>query len=692
MRCKILHESEGRMRVHVFSEKMTLDQADILEYYLRDVDGVIDVKVSDRTANATVCYVVGMRDDLIRAFAAFSYDDPRAKSLVPENTGRALSRHFQDKLTMALVRRVFWNLLAPMHLKRVVTVFKAIPYIKRGLDSLRAGRLDVDVLDATAIGVSLLRNEMKTASSLMFLLQVGGILEEWTQKKSIDDLARAMSLNISNVWKKENGTEALVPIQSVAVGDKIVVRAGSQIPLDGKVIGGEAMVNQASITGEPLAVAKEEGSYVYAGTVVEEGECIFTVDKVSGTGRYDKIVKMIEESEKLKSDTEDRASKLADKLVPYTLGGTVLIYLVTRNITKALAVLMVDFSCALKLAMPIAVLSAMRESSYYQISVKGGKFMEGVAQADVIVFDKTGTLTHAEPKVKQVVSFGGRDEMEMLRLAACLEEHYPHSMAKAVVAAAEEKELHHEEHHSKVEYVVAHGISSWVEGEKVIIGSHHFVFQDEKCSVDEDGERALENLPQHLSHLYMAINGKLAAVLSIEDPIREEAAAVITSLHNLNIKKVIMLTGDSKGTAKTVAEKLGIDEYRAEMLPEEKALYVEEERKKGNTVIMVGDGINDSPALSAADVGIAISDGAPIAREIADITISADNLFALTNLKSISDGLMRRIQKNYRFIISFNFGLILLGIGGVITPVTSSLLHNMSTLAVGVHSTTNLLE
>ncbi len=555
------------------------------------------------------------------------------------------------------------------------------------------GKLEVAVLDATAITVSMLRGDTETASSIMFLLRIGEILEEWTHKKSVDDLARTMSLGVDRVWvRTDSGEEVLVPVGDVRVGSNIVVRTGGMIPLDGKVVGGEATVNQASITGESLPVRKDAGSYAYAGTVVEEGECVIRVEKNSGSGRYDRIVKMIEESERLKSATEDKASHLADKLVPYSLGGTIAVYLLTRNVTKALAVLMVDFSCALKLSMPLAVLSAMRECSFHYISVKGGRFLEAVSEAQTIVFDKTGTLTHAQPRVAEVVPFGGRDEAEMLRLAACLEEHYPHSMANAVVAEAAARGLQHEERHSKVEYVVAHGISSQVGDDKVVIGSYHFVFQDEGCHIPEGEQDRFDALDPAYSHLYLAISGELAAVICVFDPLREEAPAVIESLRRLGLNKIVMMTGDNERTARAIAAQVGVDEYHAEVLPEDKAAFIRAEHEKGRKVIMIGDGVNDSPALSEADAGIAISDGAAIAREIADITVSADDLFALVTLKAISDALMHRIHRNYRTIIGFNFSLIVLGVAGVLPPATSSLLHNASTIAISLHSMTNLLE
>lgn len=689
MKCTILHESPNRMRIHVEEEPMSLSQADIWEFYLKSVEGIMDAKVHDRTGNIIITYICN-REKIIKCLSEFSYE--KALSLVPEHTGRQLNREYENKLAFTVLKRVIGKAFLPYPLKTAFAIFYGTKYISKALKALSKRNVNVDVLDGTAIGISLVRGNFSTAASIMFMLKVGEILEEWTHKKTVDDLARSMALNVDNTWLIQDGKEILTSINEIKVGDKILVRTGNVIPLDGKVLVGEAMVNQASITGESIPVHKAEGSYVYAGTVVEEGCITISVDKDLGSGRYDRIVKMIEESEKLKSNTESKAGKLADKLVPYTLGATVITYLLTKNVTKALSILMVDFSCALKLSMPIAVLSAMRESNFYNISVKGGKFMEAVSEADTIVFDKTGTLTHAVPKVAGIVTFGGKDETEMLRLAACLEEHYPHSIANAVVEEAKSRGLIHEENHSTVEYVVAHGISSKVGDEKVIIGSHHFVFQDEGAVIPEGEEVKFDNIPPEYSQLFLAISGKLASVILIEDPLREEAMAVINSLKKLGIKKTIMMTGDNDRTAKVIAEAVGVDEYYAEVLPEDKANFIKAEREAGRKVIMIGDGINDSPALSEADVGIAISEGAAIAREIADITISADNLFALVTLKSVSDALMARIKKNYRFIISFNFMLILLGVGGVIPPTTSAFLHNLSTLGVSVKSMTNLLE
>ena len=690
MKCKIIHESRGRLRVHLECARMSLDEADVLEYYMRSVDGVDEVKVYDRTRDAVICYCAE-RASVINALAAFSFPTAEAMQLVPEHTTRELNREFEDKLAMAVLRRTASKLFLPVPVTTAIAIVRSLKYIHEGLKALLHGRLSVAVLDATAVSVSMLRGDFSTASSVMFMLSLGEILEEWTHKKSVADLAGAMSINIDKAWLRTGETETLVPVGDIRPGDEIVIRTGCMIPLDGKVIEGEAMVNQASMTGESMPVAKRPGSYVYAGTVAEEGECVVCVEKASGGGRYDRIVKMIEESEKLKSTAEDKASRLADRLVPYTLGGTVLTYLDTRNVTKTLAVLMVDFSCALKLSMPIAVLSAMRESSGHNVSVKGGRFLEAVAAANTIVFDKTGTLTYATPTVAQVVPFGGREESEMLRLAACLEEHYPHSIANAVVEEAKRHGLSHEEYHSQVQYVVAHGISSMVEGKKAIIGSAHFVFEDEGCRIPEGEEEKFSTLPAEYSHLYLCIAGELAAVICIHDPLRREAKAAVRALHDCGIDKVVMMTGDSRRTAEAVAAEVGVDEVFAEVLPEDKAAYIRSEKAAGRKVIMIGDGVNDSPALSEADAGIAIATGAAIAREIADITISSENLFELVTLRRLSEALMDRIHRNYRFIVGFNCSLIALGVAGILPPATSALLHNLSTLAVSMKSMTNLL-
>ena len=688
MKWNILHESPGRIRVHAMQKRMTMAQADILEYYLKAQEGVIEAKVYDRTGDAVIFYE-GKREGMILALSRFSYKGN--EGLVPSQTGRALNREYEDKLVLTVVDRVISTLFYPIPLKRVITGVKAIPYLFKGLQTLFQRKIEVSLLDAVAISASILTGDYDTASSVMFLLSVGEILEEWTHKKSVDDLARTMSLNVDKVWTLVQGEEVLLPLTEVEVGQEIIVRTGNMIPLDGKVSFGEAMVNQASMTGESIPVRKKIGSSAYAGTVVEEGECRIRVEKLAGSGRYDRIVKMIEESEKLKSATEDKASHLADKLVPYSLGGAALTYLLTRNVTKALAFLMVDFSCALKLSMPVAVLSAMREAGTHKISVKGGKFMEAISEANTIVFDKTGTLTYAKPKVEDIITFKDSDENEMLRMAACLEEHYPHSMANAVVAEAEARDLHHAERHSKVEYVVAHGISSIYEGKHVLIGSHHFIFDDEHCTVPKGEEEKLASIPPEHSALYLAVDGELTTVILISDPLRKEAVGVIQDLKALGIDKVVMMTGDNKKTAHAVARMVGVDEFHAEVLPEDKASFIQEEHRLGRKVIMVGDGINDSPALSEADAGIAISAGAAIAKEVADITIQEGDLYELVILKKLSNRLMKRIHGNYNFIIGFNAMLIALGLAGIMTPSNSALFHNISTIATGLKSMTPLI-
>ena len=688
MKWNILHESPGRIRVHAMQKRMTMAQADILEYYLKAQEGVIEAKVYDRTGDAVIFYE-GKREGMILALSRFSYKGN--EGLVPSQTGRALNREYEDKLVLTVVDRVISTLFYPIPLKRVITGVKAIPYLFKGLQTLFQRKIEVSLLDAVAISASILTGDYDTASSVMFLLSVGEILEEWTHKKSVDDLARTMSLNVDKVWTLVQGEEVLLPLNEVEVGQEIIVRTGNMIPLDGKVSFGEAMVNQASMTGESIPVRKKIGSSAYAGTVVEEGECRIRVEKLAGSGRYDRIVKMIEESEKLKSATEDKASHLADKLVPYSLGGAALTYLLTRNVTKALAFLMVDFSCALKLSMPVAVLSAMREAGKHKISVKGGKFMEAISEANTIVFDKTGTLTYAKPKVEDIITFNNADENEMLRMAACLEEHYPHSMANAVVAEAEARDLHHAERHSKVEYVVAHGISSIYEGKHVLIGSHHFIFEDEHCTVPKGEEKKLANIPAEHSALYLAVDGELSTVILISDPLRKEAVGVIQDLKALGIDKVVMMTGDNKKTANAVARMVGVDEFHAEVLPEDKASFIKEEHRLGRKVIMVGDGINDSPALSEADAGIAISAGAAIAKEVADITIQEGDLYELVILKKLSNRLMKRIHSNYNFIIGFNAMLIAFGLAGIMTPSNSALFHNISTIATGLKSMTPLI-
>jgi len=695
MKCLILRESAGRMRIHlVQKQKMTDRQADLIEDYLSKIDGVTKVAVYVRSGNVAVTYAEPeQRDVLVDALSTFSFDTCDPEGLVPVNTGREINRHYQGELVFAVVKRFVRKAVLPGRIRMVFSMCRAGKYAWRGLKCLRRGKLEVPVLDATAILVSMFRGDFKTASSIMFLLKIGDILEEWTHKKSVDDLARTMSLNVDKVWVQAGETEVLVNVKDVQAGDHIIVRTGNVIPLDGKLVSGEAAVNQSSMTGESIPVKKSAGSYVYAGTVVEEGQCVICVEKTSGTGRYDKIVGMIEDSEKLKSAVESRASHLADKLVPYSFAGTALTYALTRNATKALSFLMVDFSCALKLSMPLAVLSAMRECSRYGITVKGGKFMEAIADADTIVFDKTGTLTHATPSVAKIVTFGDWEEDEALRLAACLEEHYPHSIANAVVREAQKRDLKHEERHSKVDYVVAHGISSHVGRRKTLIGSYHFIFEDEKCELPKGRELTkFKKIPDEYSHLYLAVSGKLAAVICISDPIRSEAPDVIEGLHRMGMSKVVMMTGDNERTAKAVASKLGLDEYHAEVLPEDKAEFIRREHELGRKVIMIGDGINDSPALSEADAGIAVSDGAAIAREIADITIATDDLNALLMLRYLSQRLMDRINRNYKVIMSFNTGLIGLGVLGILAPGSSALLHNASTIAIGLDSMTDLAK
>ena len=691
MKFVIKHEIKGRIRIHILQSRMTFEQADTLEYYLSNNKLVTSVKVRERLQDATISYI-GSREDIIKLLTSFKYNNVEVPDVYLQNSGRELNREYWDKL----VNKVFLyganKIFLPNPIRECITLTKSVKYLWNGVRTLASRKIEVPVLDATAIGVSIPRNNMNTAGSIMFLLGIGEILEEWTHKKSVDDLARSMSLNVGKVWLCQGEQDVLVSTSDVREGDLVRVHMGNIIPFDGTVVSGEAMVNQASLTGESIPVQKNAEGIVYAGTVLEEGELVIRVDQTNGSSRYEKIVTMIEESEKLKTSMESKASHLADKLVPYTLLGTGLTYALTRNATKALSVLMVDFSCALKLAMPISVLSAIREASLHNITVKGGKYLEAMAEADTIVFDKTGTLTKANPTVVDVVSFNGQDSDELLRIAACLEEHFPHSMAKAVVDAAAEKNLEHEEVHSEVEYIVAHGISSMIDGQKVVIGSHHFVFEDEKCTVDPEKMDTFNSLPPEYSHLYMAINNRLAAVICIEDPLREEAAAVIQSLKMAGIGKVVMMTGDSDRTAKAIAKKAGIDEYYSEVLPEDKANFVEKEKAKGRKVIMIGDGINDSPALSAADIGVSISDGAEIAREIADVTIGADNLYEIVTLKALSNSLVKRIDKNYRFIVSFNAGLIVLGVAGIIPPTMSALLHNGSTLAIGMKSMENLLD
>ena len=691
MKFIIKHEIPGRIRVHMVQPKMTFEEADILLYYLVNLENVTKAKVYERTQDAVIYYEKDRRE-IIKALQKFGYDRVTVPEGLTEHSGRQMNAEYQEKLLMKVVMRFGGKLLIPAPVRAVWTGVRSLKYLQQGIASLKKGRLEVAALDATAIGVSILRRDMNTASSIMFMLGIGELLEEWTHKKSVGDLARDMSLNVGKVWLLREEQEILVPAKQLEPEDLVVVRMGNVIPFDGVVSGGEAMVNQASMTGEAVPVKKTAESYVYAGTVVEEGELIICVKAVSRATRFEKIVTMIEESEKLKSNLESHAEHLADQLVPYTLAGTILTWLLTRNVTKALAVLMVDFSCALKLAIPISVLSAIREAGAHNITVKGGKYMEAAANATTIVFDKTGTLTEARPTVRKVVSFCEQSEDELLRMAACLEEHFPHSMAKAVVEAARKRGLEHEEMHSKVNYIVAHGISTTIEGKRVVIGSHHFVFEDEKCSVREPWIRQFETLPEECSLLYLAIEHELAAVVCIEDPLRKEAADVVRALKATGLEKVVMMTGDSEKTAASVARRVGVDAYYSEVLPEDKAKFVEQERASGRTVIMIGDGINDSPALSAANVGIAIRDGAQIAQEIADITISAENLWEIVMLRRLSEALMRRIQKNYRSIVGINATLILLGVTGILQPTTSALLHNMSTLTISLTNMKNLLD
>ena len=693
MKFTIKHESRGRMRVHMEQYRMTYEQADTLLYVIHNHRNVTFVKVYDRTADAVIEYV-GDREQIIELLRHFHYESANVPQTVIKTSGRELNNSYQEKLIGSVVWHYSKKLLLPLPIRTALTVGRSIKYIGIGLKCLLQRKIEVPVLDATAITVSLVTKDFSTASSIMFLLGIGELLEEWTHKKSVDDLARSMSLNVSKVWlRTPENQEILVESSKIQKGDKVVVHMGNVIPFDGEVLDGDAMVNQASLTGESVPVQRTVGNTVFAGTVVEEGEITIRVKEVEGNNRFDQIVTMIEESEKLKSELEGKAEHYADKLVPWTLGATGLTYLLTRNVTKAMSILMVDFCCALKLAMPISVLSAIREASLYNVTVKGGKFLEAVAEADTIVFDKTGTLTKAHPTVVDVVNFNDEySSDDMLRVAACLEEHFPHSMAKAVVDAASKKGLSHEEMHTKVEYIVAHGIATSINGKRTVIGSYHFVFEDEKCVVPEGKKPLFESLPLYYSHLYLAIEGKLSAVICIEDPLRDEAAAVVTSLKKAGISKVVMMTGDSERTASVIAKKVGVDEYYAEVLPEDKAAFVEREKAKGRKVIMIGDGINDSPALSAANVGIAISDGAEIAREIADITVGSDDLYQIVTLKYISNALMKRIKSNYRKIVGFNSGLIALGVAGVLPPTTTALLHNGSTILISVNSMKNLLE
>lgn len=678
------------MRIHILQSRMSFEQADILQYYLDAKEQVINAKIQERTADVTVSYQ-GSREEILSVLEAFTYERAQVPEVYLKNSGRQMNREYWDRLVNKTVIYFGNKIFLPYPIRAGITMITSVKYIWKGLTTLARRRIEVPVLDATAIGVSIFRGDISTASSVMFLLSLGEILEEWTHKKSVGDLARSMSLNISKVWLVRDGQEIMVPVTEIRSGDPVRVHMGNVIPFDGCVIEGEAMVNQASLTGESVPVRRAEGSTVYAGTVVEEGEITFKVKEANGSSKYEKIMAMIEESEKLKSSLESKAEHLADRLVPYTFLGTGLVWLLTRNMTKTISVLMVDFSCALKLAMPLSVLSAIREASTHDITVKGGKYLEAMADATTIVFDKTGTLTKAQPTVVEVISFNEKLPDELLRIAACLEEHFPHSMAKAVVREAEKKHLVHEELHSKVEYIVAHGISSMLEDKKVVIGSYHFVFEDEKAQIPAEKQELFDHLSAEYSHLYMAIDGRLAAVICIEDPLRPEAAEVVKELKKTGITKVVMMTGDSDRIARTIAERVGVDEYYSEVLPEDKAGFVEKEKAAGRKVIMIGDGINDSPALSASDVGIAISDGAEIAREIADVTIGADNLYEVVTLKKLSNALMKRIRKNYKVIVGINASLIALGVAGVFQPTTSALLHNTSTLVISMKSMKNLL-
>ena len=690
MKCTILHEGKGRMRVHVEKVRMTLHRADVLEAYLNHHDAIVHAAVYERTGDVVITYT-GRRSAAIAVLAGYEFDVAEYDALVTSADSRRLNREYQDKMFDLVAGRCLRKLFLPAPLDAAYTAFRSIHFLWKGVRCVLSRRLEVEVLDALSIGVSLLRGDFGTAGSVMFLLNLGSLLEEWTRKKSLDDLARSMALNVDKVWVRSQGTEVLVPLTKVRSGDEVVVRSGNMIPLDGTVLEGEAMVNQAALTGEAMPVRKAEGSTLYAGTVVEEGECVFIAKAEGGSNRYDKIVAMIEESEKLKSSTENRALVLADKLVPWCLGATVVTYLLTRNATRAISCLMVDFSCALKLSMPLAVLSAMRECGSYHITVKGGKYLEALSKADTIVFDKTGTLTRATPQVVEVVPFSGCNEREVLQLAACLEEHFPHSMANAVVRAAKEHGISHEEMHSEVEYIVAHGIASRVGGERVVIGSHHFVFEDEKCTIPAAEQQKFDALKPAYSHLYMAASGQLVGVICISDPLRPEAAAVLNGLRALGIRNTVMMTGDSERTAAAIAKQVGVDRFFAEVLPEDKANFVQQAKAEGHTVVMIGDGINDSPALSAADIGIAINSGAAIAREIADVTIKADSLEELVALKAIANSLQKRVHANYRFVLTFNSALIALGALGILQPASSAMLHNLSTIGISLKSMTNLL-
>ena len=691
MKCTILHEGRGRMRVHVCNVRMTLHRADVLEAYLNHHDAIEKATVYERTGDV-VLYYRGRRADAVQALSRYKFDQPELDALVTTADSRKLNQEYQEKMCDLVAGHFFRKLFLPAPIRAAYTVWRSIAFVWKGVRCLLRRRLEVEVLDALSIGVSVLRGDFSTAGSVMFLLNLGSLLEEWTRKKSLDDLARSMALNVDKVWVRSQGTEVLLPLTKVQPGDEIVVRSGNMVPLDGTVIEGEAMVNQSALTGESMPVRKAKGATVYAGTVVEEGECVFLAKAAGGANRYDKIVAMIEESEKLKSSTENRALELADKLVPWCLAGTVVTYALTRNVTRAISILMVDFSCALKLSMPLAVLSAMRECGTAHITVKGGKYLEALAKADTIVFDKTGTLTRATPQVVDIIPFSNSEKDDVLRLAACLEEHFPHSMANAVVRAAREQGLAHEEMHSEVEYIVAHGIASRVGGERVVIGSYHFVFEDEHCIVPADEQEKFDQMPAEYSHLYMAASGQLVGVICIADPLRPEAASVLRQLHKLGIRNTVMMTGDSYRTAEAIARQVGVDQFFAEVLPEDKANFVQKAKAEGHTVVMIGDGINDSPALSAADIGIAINSGAAIAREIADVTIKADSLEELVTLKTIANALQHRVSSNYRFVLSFNSTLIALGALGILQPAASAMLHNLSTIGISLRSMTNLIQ
>lgn len=690
MKCTILHESRGRMRVHVCGVRMTLHRADVLEAWLNHSEGISQAKVYERTGDVVICYS-GRRADTVALLSRYRFDIAELDALVTSADSRKINQEYQGKMFDLVAGHYLRRLFLPAPIRTAYTIYRSIAFVWKGIRCLMQRKLEVEVLDALSISASILRGDFSTASSVMFLLNLGALLEEWTRKKSLDDLARSMALNVDRVWVRAQGTEVLMPLTKVHPGDEIVVRSGNMVPLDGTVLEGEAMINQAALTGESMPVRKIAGSTVYAGTVVEEGECVFVAKAAGGANRYDKIVAMIEESEKLKSATENRALALADRLVPWCLCGTVVTYALTRNVTRAISILMVDFSCALKLSMPLAVLSAMRECGSYHITVKGGKYLETLAKADTIVFDKTGTLTRATPQVVDVVPFSGCSEREVLQLAACLEEHFPHSMANAVVRAAKERGIDHEEMHSEVEYIVAHGIASRVGGERVVIGSHHFIFEDEGCTIPAGEKQKFDDLSPAFSHLYMAAGGVLVGVICIADPLRPEAAEVLHSLRKLGVTNTVMMTGDSERTAAAIAKQVGVDHYYSEVLPEDKAAFVQKAKAEGHTVVMIGDGINDSPALSAADIGIAINSGAAIAREIADITIKADSLEELVMLRTIACSLQKRVHANYRFVMTFNSALIVLGALGILQPATSAMLHNLSTIGISLKSMTNLV-